>query len=239
MILTSGHVRCAAVDISNVHLAASGDDKVLKVWKIDGLLLLSTRYVGCIHTIDQLMNILHRELPKKPTRIQILRDGQTILVSDKFGDIFSYPLHPIPDPPHSVPDASSQSEPSRRDSLTSHENPSGGTLILGHTSVLTSFVLSVDERYIISADRDEHVRVSWYPQGWHVEMFCLGHEKCVYGFLFCAFLSPGIVCFRANRINSSTLDTYHPYTFLTFCQTQRYRAAAIRYLKYGIGWRGR
>jgi tRNA (guanine-N(7)-)-methyltransferase subunit TRM82 len=45
--------------------------------------------------------------------------------------------------------------------------------------VLTSFILSSDERYVISADRDEHVRVSWYPQGWNVEMFCLGHEKLV------------------------------------------------------------
>lgn len=45
--------------------------------------------------------------------------------------------------------------------------------------MLTSFILSSDERYVISADRDEHVRVSWYPQGWNVEMFCLGHEKLV------------------------------------------------------------
>ena len=112
----------------------------------------------------------NRELPKKPTGIRFLGDGQTILVSDKFGDIFSYPLHPIPT-------VSSHPEQSGRDSLTSHENSSGGTLILGHASVLTSFTLSLDERYVVSADRDEHVRVSWYPQGWNVEMFCLGHEK--------------------------------------------------------------
>ena len=110
-----------------------------------------------------------RELPKKPTGIQFTRDGQTLLVSDKFGDIFSYPLLWTPD--------LSQPEKPKRDALTSHENPSGGTLILGHASLLTSFALSADERYVISADRDEHIRVSWFPQGWSVEMFCLGHEK--------------------------------------------------------------
>ncbi|KIM90548.1 hypothetical protein PILCRDRAFT_56339, partial [Piloderma croceum F 1598] len=182
-ILNSGHVRCAAADIADVHLATSGDDKVLKVWKIDGLELLSSR-----------------ELPKKPTGIRFLHDGQTILVSDKFGDIFSYPLHPIPNV--------SQPEQSGCNSLTSHENPSGGTLILGHTSVLTSFILSSDERYVISADRDEHVRVSWYPQGWNVEMFCLGHEKYV--------SAVHIPCFSPDTLISGGGDpTFKAWNWMT------------------------
>jgi len=66
-----------------------------------------------------------------------------------------------------------------RDDFASHENPSDGQLILGHASPLTSFVLSHDEKYIITADRDEHIRVSWYPEGYNIEMYCLGHRKCV------------------------------------------------------------
>ena len=66
-----------------------------------------------------------------------------------------------------------------RGALTSHENLAGGTLILGHTSLLTSFLLSSDEKYIITADRDEHIRVSWFPQGYVVERYCLGHTKYV------------------------------------------------------------
>jgi tRNA (guanine-N(7)-)-methyltransferase subunit TRM82 len=61
--------------------------------------------------------------------------------------------------------------------LSSHDNPAGGHLILGHTSMLTTFTLTPDERYIITADRDEHIRVSWYPQGFNIERFCLGHQK--------------------------------------------------------------
>jgi tRNA (guanine-N(7)-)-methyltransferase subunit TRM82 len=63
------------------------------------------------------------------------------------------------------------------DSLASHENPSGGTLILGHTSLLTAFILTPDETHIITADRDEHIRASWFPQGHTIESFCLGHKK--------------------------------------------------------------
>lgn len=66
---------------------------------------------------------------------------------------------------------------SKRNAIVSHENPSDGTLILGHTSLLTTFTLTDDEKYVISADRDEHIRVSWHPQGYVIERFCLGHKK--------------------------------------------------------------
>jgi tRNA (guanine-N(7)-)-methyltransferase subunit TRM82 len=81
----------------------------------------------------------------------------------------SYPLTPLPThTPLPAPDA---------DLLASHENPSGGTLILGHTSLLTAFVLSPDEKHIITADRDEHIRASSFPHGHTIESFCLGHKK--------------------------------------------------------------
>jgi tRNA (guanine-N(7)-)-methyltransferase subunit TRM82 len=50
-------------------------------------------------------------------------------------------------------------------------------LILGHASPLTTFLLTSDEKYIVTADRDEHIRVSWYPNGYNIEMYCLGHLK--------------------------------------------------------------
>ncbi|KAJ6519092.1 WD40 repeat-like protein [Mycena sanguinolenta] len=150
-LLKSGPIRLAAVDKDGKHLVTSGDDKLLKLWQIDGLKLLN-----------------ERELPKKPTALAFTRDGQTILSADKFGDIFSYGLHPAP-----------QSVEQIKASLASHENPSGGKLILGHTSFLTAFLLSPDEKFIVTADRDEHIRVSWYPQGYTIEMYCLGHERFV------------------------------------------------------------
>ncbi|KAI0083845.1 WD40 repeat-like protein [Irpex rosettiformis] len=163
-IIKSGPIRCADVDVSFTHLVTSGEDKQLKVWRLEDLTLLN-----------------ERELPKKPTDVHFTRDGQTILVSDKFGDIFSYPLVPVPistEITEAVDAVGGESKP--RSQIISHENPSGGNLVLGHTSLLTSFLLTEDEKFIVSADRDEHIRVSWYPQGYVIERYCLGHEKFVH-----------------------------------------------------------
>ncbi len=91
----------------------------------------------------------------------------------------SYPL----DPPPVSKAETSKGEERDRTSLVSHPSASNGTLILGHTSLLTTFLLSPDEKYIITADRDEHIRVSWYPQGYCIETFCLGSTKLVPFFL--------------------------------------------------------
>jgi hypothetical protein len=68
-ILKPGHVRCAAVDKSNVYLATSGDDKLLKVWKIDGLQLLSSRYARLTFRVHQRAtdgSIAQENYPKSP-----------------------------------------------------------------------------------------------------------------------------------------------------------------------------
>ncbi|KAF8817442.1 hypothetical protein BYT27DRAFT_7227146 [Phlegmacium glaucopus] len=150
-VIKSGHVRCAAIDREFKYLITSGEDKMLKVWELEGLRLLS-----------------ERELPKKPTSMEFTADAQIIIVSDKFGDIFSYPFVYVP-----------LTVKQQRDALSSHENPSGGQLILGHASPLNAFLLATDEKYIVTADRDEHIRVSWYPKGYNIEMYCLGHLKFV------------------------------------------------------------
>jgi tRNA (guanine-N(7)-)-methyltransferase subunit TRM82 len=56
------------------------------------------------------------------------------------------------------------------------------SLLLGHVSMLTALTLGKSDgrNYILTADRDEHVRVSRYiPQAHVIEGFCLGHREFI------------------------------------------------------------
>jgi tRNA (guanine-N(7)-)-methyltransferase subunit TRM82 len=146
-----------------------------------------------------------REIPKKATNIALTPSPTTILVSDKFGDVFrwlvpgglvarllscfplSYPLQIDPGVLTREPKPKVAPE-LRREGVGSHENDIG-TLVLGHSSMITSMKLCEDYKYIVTADRDEHIRISWYPEGYNIETFCLGHTKCLSFRRFLSLLS--------------------------------------------------
>ncbi|XP_050543006.1 tRNA (guanine-N(7)-)-methyltransferase non-catalytic subunit wuho [Daktulosphaira vitifoliae] len=61
--------------------------------------------------------------------------------------------------------------------------------ILGHSSMVLDICISNDEKYIITCDSDEKVRVSHYPNGKNIIYYMMGHTAFVSGLcLFTYFI---------------------------------------------------
>ena len=149
-------------------------------------------------------------MTRRPCSITLTSDDSTILCADKFGDVYSLPLLPSPDyqAPEApvlepieetewVPSATVLTVHSGRNRKTLEDQlkqkkkgpaPPKDTmtfehqLLLGHVSMLTDIVnAKVGTRnYIITSDRDEHIRVSrGIPQAHIIEGFCFGHEAFI------------------------------------------------------------
>uniref|UniRef100_A0A5S6QMI0 tRNA (guanine-N(7)-)-methyltransferase non-catalytic subunit n=1 Tax=Trichuris muris TaxID=70415 RepID=A0A5S6QMI0_TRIMR len=60
-----------------------------------------------------------------------------------------------------------------------HLTAEGPKPLLGHYSMLLDMVVSKDKRYLVTADRDNKIRVSHYPNAYNIQSFCLGHTDYV------------------------------------------------------------
>lgn len=149
-------------------------------------------------------------MPKRPCAVVLTEDEATIISADKFGDVYSLPLIPAeaslpftvkePTPESTAetpfkPSATDKTVHSKRN-LRALENQKRQTnkksekevptfehkLLLGHVSMLTDVITAKLEgkKYVITADRDEHIRVSRsIPQTHVIESYCLGHSEFV------------------------------------------------------------
>ncbi|KAK6338461.1 tRNA (guanine-N(7)-)-methyltransferase non-catalytic subunit trm82 [Orbilia blumenaviensis] len=120
--------------------------------------------------LETLENVKEWVLHKRPSSITLTQS--TILVGDKFGDVFGY----------EIPTSAEVEEVSE------------AKLLLGHVSLLTTLTTATssspresvqngssgnEKRYIITADRDEHIRITNYPLTHVIHGFCLGHTAFV------------------------------------------------------------
>ncbi|CAG8470125.1 2840_t:CDS:2 [Paraglomus occultum] len=96
-----------------------------------------------------------RTVSKRIISIAFEKNCSGIATADNTGDVYRFPI----------------------DVSTEEQNPIKP--ILGHVSMVTDMVLSPDNKYVITADRDEHIRVSRYPKAYIIETFCLGHTQFV------------------------------------------------------------
>ncbi|XP_007945462.1 tRNA (guanine-N(7)-)-methyltransferase non-catalytic subunit WDR4 [Orycteropus afer afer] len=93
-----------------------------------------------------------RTVVRRCTALTFTASEEKVLVADKSGDVYSFSVL----------------------------EPQGcGKLELGHLSMLLDVVVSPDDRYVLTADRDEKIRVSWSAAPHSIESFCLGHTEFV------------------------------------------------------------
>ncbi|KAL1970551.1 hypothetical protein VTN77DRAFT_4195 [Rasamsonia byssochlamydoides] len=173
-------------------IAVTGEDKCLRVFEIgpDG----------------SLVQLSERCMPKRPSAVTLTPDGNTILCGDKFGDVYALPLIPSDKPKVRKSSKPKPFQPSattltvhtkrnlealeqqlrQQNSQQKSEEKTVPTfernLLLGHVSMLTDLAfVSVSSRdYILTADRDEHIRVSRGPPQTHIiENYCLGHSSFI------------------------------------------------------------
>jgi len=140
-------IRQIASSPDGSHVATVSDDKVLRVYSIEPLQLLSSR-----------------PLSKRASHISFA--GPTdILVTDKVGDVYRYPLEPR---------TSAKPRPTATELASDPSKNPDADLMLGHVSLITQHLITPDGKRIITADRDEHIRISRYPRADVVDKFLFG-----------------------------------------------------------------
>jgi len=119
-------------------------------------------------------------LSRKASKLLFTKDGSDLIIADKNGDIYSF-KHKL---------------------KTSDNKP---TLVLGHLSMLLDVQLSPSNRHILTADRDEKIRLSMFPNAYNINNFCLGHTD---------FVSSISLCGEKSLVSGSGDGTIRLWNFL-------------------------
>ncbi|KIX96574.1 uncharacterized protein Z520_07840 [Fonsecaea multimorphosa CBS 102226] len=151
-----------------------------------------------------------RSMPKRICAIVLTPDEKSLLLGDKFGDVYLLPLNPTAGwtPQKLAQDQQQATFSPSASELTVHtkgnlealkqqrqqkaaqpkkEGPQFECkLLLGHVSLLTDVAITEVQsglrrrEYILTADRDEHIRVSrGVSQAHIIENYCFGHREFV------------------------------------------------------------
>eukprot|EP01111_Echinosteliopsis_oligospora_P000933 TRINITY_DN1115_c1_g1_i3.p1 TRINITY_DN1115_c1_g1~~TRINITY_DN1115_c1_g1_i3.p1 ORF type:complete len:405 (+),score=129.58 TRINITY_DN1115_c1_g1_i3:71-1285(+) len=182
----TGIIRSINFNSKGSMFVSAGDDKSVKVWKHD-----KGHHWSCLSS---------RKIGKKTTAALFSHDDETVVFSDKFGDVYSFPAQ-SPSPSSSSSSttttttsssspssSSSSSTTTAADSATDKSNDKGKVKnkdtegsqnIMGHYASITDMTMTPDGKYLITADKDEHIRVSHFPHAFDISCYCLSHKEFV------------------------------------------------------------
>lgn len=108
---------------------------------------------------ENCLSLIKRQVfPKRPCAVSTTFDDSMLIVADKFGDVYSIPINSEPpvDEKALVP-------------------------ILGHVSMLSDVLVAEhnEKQYILTGDRDEHIRITNYPSTYVIKDWMFGHKEFV------------------------------------------------------------
>lgn len=102
---------------------------------------------------------------RRATAVTFGHAGDCLYVADKSGDLYKYDIAKL-----SVETG---------DGDAKQNDESGPQPILGHVSMLLDVSLTNSNRYLLTADRDEKIRISALENPFLIQSFCLGHTDFV------------------------------------------------------------
>lgn len=102
-----------------------------------------------------------RDVVRRSTSVLFTRDEKHVILGDKSGDVYKFSVIEPTEP---------------------------GQLMMGHLSMLLDMVLADNDRYLVTCDRDEKIRVSHFPNTYNIHCYCLGHTD----FLTCLVYVPEV-----------------------------------------------
>lgn len=116
---------------------------------------------------ENCLSLVKRQVfPKRPCAVLSTMNDSDLVLADKFGDVYSIPID--------------DSEPVEEKELVP---------ILGHVSMLSDVIIAEhnNKQFILTGDRDEHIKVTHYPQSYVVKHWLFGHHEFVSILHMCSF----------------------------------------------------
>lgn len=96
--------------------------------------------------------VSNRAISRRCTVLTFTKYEQDVLVADKWGDVFRF----------------SVTDPQKE-----------GLLLLGHLSMLLDILTTKGDKYVVTTDRDNKIRISEYPNSYNIHTYCLHHTEYV------------------------------------------------------------
>lgn len=167
------------LEITSEWLFITGGEKILRVINAHTMESVAELFP---HPKTSVNNVSH--LLKRASAITYDPAESRIIVADKTGEIYTFPYPLAPPLLQKYNNIKSSLPPvDEKNPLTKpSDDRFMGTFLLGHSSSVIDLTLSTAPwggKLLVTVDRDEHVRISVFPETWIICAMGLGHTAFV------------------------------------------------------------